>query len=186
MKQFIDFLPLIVFFAFYKLKDIYWATGALIITTGLQLAYGWFRHRKVEKMHLITFVLVTVFGGLTLILHDDVFIKWKVTVVNVLFFAALLISQYPFKKPLIKQMLGKELVLPDAVWGKINLGWAFFFLGCGLANIYVAFYMSQEVWVNFKVFGLLGLTLCATLVTGIYLFKHLPKEQPAEQNEGNE
>ena len=180
MKQFLEFIPLIVFFAVYKLYDIYTATGALIVATAAMLAFTWFKYRKVEKMHLITFAMVTVFGGLTMFLQNDLFIKWKVTAVYGLFAAALLISQYGFKKPLIKQMLGKELVLPDPVWDRMNLAWALFFLICGLVNIYIAFELSQEVWVNFKVFGLLGLTLAFTVATGAYLYKHLPKEEKAE------
>lgn len=96
MKQFIEFLPLIVFFAVYKLVDIYAATGALVAVTGAQLLYGWLRYRKVEKMQLITFIMVAFFGSLTLIFHSDVFIKWKVTVINALFALALLVSRYGF------------------------------------------------------------------------------------------
>ena len=114
MKQFIEFIPLIVFFAVYKFYDIYMATGALVVVTGLQLAYSWIRYRKVEKMQLFTFLLVGFFGGLTVFFHDDTFIKWKVTVINALFALGLLISRYGFGKNLIKQMLAKELQAPDA------------------------------------------------------------------------
>ncbi|STW07634.1 intracellular septation protein IspA [Klebsiella grimontii] len=127
MKQFLDFLPLVVFFAFYKLYDIYAATTALIIATAIVLIYSWVRYRKVEKMALITFVLVAVFGGLTIFFHNDEFIKWKVTVIYVLFASALLFSQWVMKKPLIQRMLGKELTLPQQVWSRLNLAWAVFF-----------------------------------------------------------
>ncbi|QCR36220.1 septation protein A [Nissabacter sp. SGAir0207] len=177
MKQFLDFLPLIVFFAFYKLYDIYIASGALIAATALALVFTWVKYRKVEKMTLITFVMVAVFGTLTLVFHDDLFIKWKVTVIYVLFAAALLVSQLVLKKPLIQRMLGKELTLPDHAWGRLNLAWALFFLVCGLANIYVAFWLPQNVWVNFKVFGLTALTLVFTLFSGIYIYRHMPEEQ---------
>lgn len=177
MKQFIEFIPLIVFFAIYKLYDIYYATGALVVVTGLQLLYGWLKYRKVEKMQLFTFVLVAFFGSLTLIFHDDTFIKWKVTVINALFALALLIGRYGFGKNLLKQMLGKELSAPDPVWDRLNLGWITFFALCGLLNLYIAFNLPQEVWVNFKVFGLLGLTLISTLLSGLYLYRHLPAEQ---------
>lgn len=139
MKQFLDFLPLIVFFAFYKLYDIYVASGALIVATALALVFTWVKYRKVEKMTLITFLMVLVFGTLTLVFHNDLFIKWKVTVIYALFALALLISQWVLKKPLVQRMLGKELTLPDKVWSNLNLAWAVFFLACGLANIYVAF-----------------------------------------------
>lgn len=177
MKQFLDFLPLIVFFAFYKLYDIYVASGALIVATALALVFTWVKYRKVEKMTLITFLMVLVFGTLTLVFHNDLFIKWKVTVIYALFALALLISQWVLKKPLVQRMLGKELTLPDKVWGNLNLAWAVFFLACGLANIYVAFWLPQSVWVNFKVFGLTVLTLVFTLLSGIYIYRHMPEEQ---------
>ncbi|MHD0455875.1 septation protein A [Serratia marcescens] len=177
MKQFLDFLPLIVFFAFYKLYDIYIASGALIVATALALVFTWVKYRKVEKMTLITFLMVLVFGTLTLVFHNDLFIKWKVTVIYALFALALLISQWVLKKPLVQRMLGKELTLPDKVWSNLNLAWAVFFLACGLANIYVAFWLPQSVWVNFKVFGLTVLTLVFTLLSGIYIYRHMPEEQ---------
>ena len=177
MKQFLDFLPLIVFFAFYKLYDIYVASGALIVATALALVFTWVKYRKVEKMTLITFLMVLVFGTLTLVFHNDLFIKWKVTIIYTLFALALLISQLVLKKPLVQRMLGKELTLPDKVWNNLNLAWAVFFLVCGLANIYVAFWLPQSVWVNFKVFGLTALTLVFTLLSGIYIYRHMPEEQ---------
>lgn len=177
MKQFLDFLPLIVFFAFYKLYDIYVASGALIVATALALVFTWLKYRKVEKMTLITFAMVAVFGTLTLVFHNDLFIKWKVTAIYTLFALALLISQLVLKKPLIQRMLGKELTLPDRVWNHLNIAWALFFLACGLANIYVAFWLPQDVWVNFKVFGLTVLTLAFTLLSGIYIYRHMPEEQ---------
>lgn len=174
MKQFLEFIPLVIFFAVYKMVDIYAATASLMVTTGLMLAYGYWKNRKVEKMQLITFIMVMFFGGLTLIMHDDLFIKWKVTVVYELFALALLVSQYWFKKPIIKQMLGKEIRLPDNIWNNLNIAWALFFALLGVVNIYIAFNLPQEVWVNFKVFGLLGITLVFTIISGVYLYKYMP------------
>lgn len=185
MKQFFEFIPLIIFFIVYKMVDIYAATGSLIVTTGLLLAYNYFKHGKAEKMHIITFLMVLVFGTLTLILHDDVFIKWKVTVVYALFAVALLVSQFVFKKPIIKQMLGKEITLPDNVWSTLNIAWALFFIVLSLLNIYVAFSLAQEVWVNFKVFGLLGATLVFTVLSGLYIYKYLPKETEKTEIKSN-
>lgn len=176
MKQFLDFLPLAVFFAVYKLYDIFAATKALIVVTAVVLIYSWIRYRKVEKMALITFVLVAVFGGLTIALHDVEFIKWKVTVIYALFAAALLFSQWFMKKPLIQSMLGKELTLPQVVWSRLNTAWAIFFSLCGLANIYIAFWLPQDIWVNFKVFGLTALTLIFTLLSGVYIYRHMPQD----------
>ncbi|RJG49060.1 septation protein A [Motilimonas pumila] len=177
MKQFFEFIPLIIFFAAYKLYDIYVGTAALMVATGVMLLVTWLKYKKLEKMHIITFVMIIGFGSLTLLLRDDAFIKWKVTVVYAFFAAGLLISHYGFKKNLLKQMLGKELKLPEPVWSKLNLAWAGFFTFCGLLNIYVAFYLSQDFWVNFKVFGLMGLMLVFTIFTGVYLYKYLPKDE---------
>ncbi|MDF7658404.1 septation protein A [Erwiniaceae bacterium L1_54_6] len=177
MKQLLDFLPLVVFFIFYKLYDIFVASGALIVATGVALIASWVLYRKLEKMTIITFVLVAVFGTLTLVFHNDEFIKWKVTVIYSLFALALLYSQWFMKQPLIQSMLGKELQLPDGVWRRLNVAWAIFFLACGLTNIYVAFWLSQEFWVNFKVFGLTGLTLLFTLLSGVYIWRHMPQQE---------
>src|ERR1700750_499347 len=137
MKQLLDFLPLVVFFVCYKLYDIYVASGALIAATAVALIVTWLKYRKVEKMTLITFVMVAIFGTLTLVFHNDLFIKWKVTVIYALFSIALLVSQIVLKKPLIERMLGKEISLPDFVWSRLNTAWALFFMACGIANIYV-------------------------------------------------
>ena len=177
MKQLLDFLPLVVFFVFYKLYNIFVASGALIAATAIALVISWVVYRKLEKMTIITFVLVTVFGSLTLIFHNDDFIKWKVTVIYTLFAAALLFSQWWMETPLIQSMLGKELVLPSAVWRRLNIAWALFFLICGLINIYVAFWLPESLWVNFKVFGLTALTLLFTLISGLYIWRHLPREE---------
>ncbi|MDV7102953.1 septation protein A [Vibrio sp. TH_r3] len=176
MKQLIDFIPLIIFFALYKMYDIYVATGALIVATAVQIVLTYCIYKKVEKMQLVTFVIVAVFGGMTLFFHDDNFIKWKVTIVYALFALGLLITHL-IGKPVIKGMLGKEITLPDTVWNKINWAWVAFFTICALVNIYVAFSLPLDVWVNFKVFGLLAATFGFTLLTGFYIYKHLPKEQ---------
>ena len=183
MKQFFEFIPLIIFFAIYKMVDIYAATASLMVTTGLMLAYNYFKNGKAEKMHIITFLMILVFGSLTLILHNDAFIKWKVTVIYALFSTALLVSQFLFKKPIIKQMLSKELCLPDNIWNNLNIAWALFFGILGVINIYIAFNLPQDVWVNFKVFGLLGATLAFTVLSGIYLYKYLPVTSEKETKE---
>ncbi|RLM26882.1 septation protein A [Brenneria alni] len=186
MKQLLDFLPLVVFFVFYKLYDIYVASGALIAATALALIVTWVIYRRIEKMTLVTFAMVAIFGTLTLVFHNDQFIKWKVTIIYTLFAVALLFSQFVMKKTLIQRMLGKELTLPQAVWGKLNFSWAMFFLVCGLLNIYIAFWMPQNVWVNFKVFGLTGFTLLFTLFCGVYIYRHLPGDQEKSEENGGE
>lgn len=175
MKQLIDFIPLIIFFVLYKTQDIYVATAALIVASAIQILGSYLFYKKVEKMQLITFVLVAVFGSMTIFFHDDNFIKWKVTIVYIFFALALTITHL-MGKSAIKSMLGKEISLPDAVWARINWAWVLFFIVCSLLNLYVAFQLPLDVWVNFKVFGLLVVTLVFTLLTGLYIYKHRPKE----------
>ncbi|MEZ9564621.1 septation protein A [Vibrio artabrorum] len=184
MKQILDFIPLIIFFALYKMYDIYTATGALIIASAVQIVLMYLIYRKVEKMQVITFLVVAVFGGMTISLHDDNFIKWKVTIVYALFSIGLTVSHL-MGKSAIKRMLGKEITLPDVVWSKINWAWTLFFAVCALLNIYVAFNLPLDVWVNFKVFGLLIATFVFTLLTGAYIYKHVPKDQfqPKDQDQ---
>jgi intracellular septation protein len=177
MKQLLDFLPLVIFFAVYKFADIYTATGVLIATTAVQLMVTYLLYKQVEKMHLITFAMVTVFGSLTLFFHDDAFIKWKVTIVYGLFAVGLGVSQLMGKSAL-KSMLGKEMIVQDKIWAQVTWYWVSFFIICGIVNIYVAFSLPLETWVNFKVFGLTALTLINTVVTVVYLFKHM--ENPPE------
>ncbi|MCG9545860.1 septation protein A [Vibrio sp. Isolate33] len=184
MKQILDFIPLIIFFALYKMYDIYTATGALIVASAVQIVLTYFIYKKVEKMQVVTFIMVAVFGGMTIFLHDDNFIKWKVTIVYALFAIGLTVSHL-MGKSAIKGMLGKEITLPDAVWGKINWAWTLFFTLCAILNVYVAFSLPLDVWVNFKVFGLLIATLLFTLLTGVYIYKHLPKDQQKELTDKN-
>ena len=174
MKQLLDFIPLIIFFTVYKLHDIYAATGALMATTLLQMIVVWFMYKKLERSQLITLALVLVFGAMTLFFHNEAFIKWKVTVLYAAFGSALWISQFLFQQPLLKKMLGKEMSLPDTVWNRINFSWGLFFWILGALNVYIAFYLPTEIWVDFKVFGVLGLMLVSTLLTGIYIYRYLP------------
>ncbi len=177
MKQLLDFLPLVVFYICYKLYNIFIASGALIVATALSLVAMWLIYRKIEKMTWITFALVTLFGSLTLIFHNNEFIKWKVTAIYGFFALALLYSQFFMKKPIIQSMLGKELQLPTAMWRKLTYAWALFFLVCGLLNIYVAFWLPESVWVNFKMFGLTLLTIVFTLANALFIWRFLPKTE---------
>lgn len=172
MRQLLDFIPLIIFFIVYKKVDIFYASGALMIATALSMLAIYLIYKKIEKSSLITLVIVIIFGGLTLIFHSDLFIKWKVTVIYAIFSLALLVSQYFTQKPLIQRMLGQEIHLADEIWHKLNLSWAIFFAICALVNIYVAFWLPQDVWVNFKVFGLTAVTLIFTILSMVYIYKH--------------
>jgi len=183
MKLLFDFLPILLFFIAYKLADIYVATGVLIVTTLAQVGWIWLRQRRVEKMPLFTAALVLVLGGATLLLHDPVFVKWKPTVVNWLFAAVFLGSRFIGQKTLLERMMGEQLELPAPVWVKLTFAWAIFFVVMGAANLYVAFTFSENAWVNFKLFGLLGLTLVFVLAQAAYMSRHLKTEDAGPSKE---
>lgn len=176
MQLLFDFFPVIAFFVAYKLTDIYVATGVIIVAVVIQTSAQWIRHRKVSSMALISGALVLVFGGLTLAIHDKAFIQWKVTIVNWLFAAAFLASLLFGEKTLIERMLGENVQLERALWRKLNIAWAMFFMIVGALNLYVAYRFSENVWVNFKLFGVLGLTLVFALAQGLWLTSKMPAE----------
>lgn len=177
MKLLVDFLPIVIFFVVYKLTDdLIIATAVLIPATMLQMAYTWWATKKIEKMQLTTLVLVVVLGGLTIALQDGQFIKWKPTIVNWLFGLVFLGSQFIGKKPVVQRLMGKSVDLPAAVWRQLNVAWAVFFAAMGAINLYVAFNFSEQAWVDFKLFGMLGLTFVFIIGQGIYMSKYMPKE----------
>ncbi|QSA97963.1 septation protein A [Methylococcus sp. EFPC2] len=180
MKILFDFFPILLFFIAYKFVDIYAATVVAIVATFVQVGISWFTRRKVEAMHLLTLVIIVVFGGLTLYLHDEMFIKWKPTVINWLFGAVFLASQWLGEKTMIERMMGATLVLPQAIWRRLNLSWSSFFLLLGVANLLVVYSFDTETWVNFKLFGMLGLTFAFVVVQSLYLSRHLPEPKPEE------
>jgi len=198
MKLFFDFLPIALFFIAYKfgggiyhwdgqeydIKGIYVATAVMIVASILQVSITWLLTRKVEKSHLITLVLVLVLGGATLWLQNPDFIKWKPTAVNWLFALAFIIAQIFTDKSLLERMMAEHIKLPDAIWFNLNISWILFFIGSGLANLYVAFNFDEATWVNFKLFGLLGLTIIFIIGQSIYLAKHA--EEIPQANKDNE
>ena len=173
MKLLFDFLPILLFFIAYKLADIYVATGVLIVVTLAQTGWIWLRQRRIEKLPLFTAGLVVVLGGATLVLQDPMFVKWKPTVVNWLFAVAFLASCFIGQKTLMERMMSTQLELPAPVWVKLTLAWAIFFSVMGVANLYVAFTFDENTWVNFKLFGMLGLTLIFVLAQAVYMSRHL-------------
>ncbi|MDU8924232.1 septation protein A [Pasteurellaceae bacterium LIM206] len=177
MKQLLEFIPLILFFVVYKIAGIQYAAIALVIATIVQLIVLKLLYGKIEKQQIIMGGAVVFFGLLTAYFNKVEYLQWKVTIVYAVFALILLISQFIFKKPLIQKMLGKELELPAQVWHKLNLGWAGFFIFCMLLNIYISQYYSEEIWVDFKSFGIIGLTLVATVATGVYVYRYLPKNE---------
>ncbi len=192
LKFLYDFLPIIIFFATYKFtgNDIYAATTAAIIATLIHTAIQWFMHKKLENQHIINLVVILLFGGMTLLFHDDMFIKWKVTVINWLFGLVLLGSQFIGEKNIIQRQLDHAISLPDKIWIRLNMMWVVFFLFSGLINIYVAFFygldlpaeVRQEFWVDFKLYGMLGLTFAFMIFQIFYLQRHIIHE-PVEDEE---
>ncbi len=173
MKLLFDFFPILLFFLAYKLYDIYAATLVAIAASCVQVTFAWFSTRRVEPMHLVTLVLIIVFGGLTLILKDELFIKWKPTVVNWLFGLAFLASQLFGRRTLIERMMRNNLALPGAIWRRLNLSWALFFLVLGGVNLFVVYTFDTDTWVNFKLFGMLGLTLVFVIIQSFYLSRYM-------------
>ena len=170
MQLLFDLLPVALFFVAYKLADIYVATGVLIVAVLAQTLVSWVRHRKVSAMLLTSAVLVLVFGGLTLLVHDATFIKWKPTIVNWLFAVAFLGSQYIKGPTIVQRLMGEQMKLePESLWTRLNMMWVGFFVFAGAINLYVAFNFSEDTWVNFKLFGMMGLTVVFALAQGFWL-----------------
>jgi intracellular septation protein len=148
-----------------------------ILATCLQIAWSWLKHRKVDGMLWLSFGLITVFGGATLLLHNENIIKWKPTVLYWLFALALGLGPILFERNFIRMMMEKQITLPDPIWVRLNLGWAAFFTALGATNLFVAFSYSTDTWVKFKMFGTLGLMLAFILMQGVYLSRHI-KDTP--------
>ena len=185
MKFLIDFSPILLFFAAYKLYGIYVATAVVIVASFIQTGYFWVKHKRFENMHLITLGLVVVFGGATLIFHDEAFIKWKFSIVNWLFGAAFLFTHYIGNKPLLKRVLDSQIILPDFVWRRLNMGWVIYFMFLGFANLYVMQQFDTDTWVNIKTFGDLGLTILLMLGQGVYMYRYLKLVPIADNNIDN-
>lgn len=198
MKQFIDFIPLILFFIVYKISPqavdvlghsfmvggIYSATAMLIASSLVVYGVLYFRQGKLEKSQWLTLIACLVFGSLTLAFHSETFLKWKAPVVNWVFALIFAGSHFIGDRLLIQRIMGHALTLPQAVWTKLNIAWIVFFLFCGAANLYVAF-TYQEFWVDFKVFGSLGMTLLFLVGQGIFLARHIHDADPSTQPSNN-
>ncbi|KQB55062.1 septation protein A [Pseudomonas endophytica] len=199
MKQFIDFIPLLLFFVVYKIEPrmvdfaghsfefggIFSATAMLILSSVVVYGILFIKQRKLEKSQWLTLMACLVFGSLTLAFHSVTFLKWKAPVVNWLFALVFAGSHFIGDKPLIKRIMGHALTLPDAVWARLNVAWIGFFLFCGAANLYVAF-TYESFWVDFKVFGSLGMTVLFLIAQGIYLSRHLHDTDSAPTNTKSE
>lgn len=185
MKLFFDLFPLVLFFVAYKMGDIYVATATLMVAMALQVSFLWIKNRKVEKVYGYSLLAVLVFGTLTLALRNPVFIKWKPTIFNWGFGLVFLFSPFVGGQPLVKRMMGAALQLSDAGWRRLNGVWVLFFLVSGVANIVVAYSMAEEAWVNFKLFGLTGMSFAFIIGQVVILRNYLvpPPDEPAAEDD---
>jgi intracellular septation protein len=181
MKFLFDLFPVILFFAAFKLAGIYVATAAAIGATFLQIGLLALLRKKIDTMLWVSLGIIVVFGGATLVLRDETFIKWKPTVLYWLFAAALAGAALLFRRNLIRSMLGEQVRLPDPVWARLNWSWVVFFALMGGANLFVAFSFTTDQWVNFKLFGATGLMLLFVIGQALFLARHVQEEQPQEE-----
>ncbi len=164
------------------------ATGIAIVASFIQVGGFWLKNRRFERMHIFSLALITGLGGITIAFGDPAFIQWKPTVLNWVFAGAFLISQFIGKKSLVNRMMSGQINLPDPVWFKLNMAWVLFFIASGFANLYVAFYYAPELdektrmdfWVDFKLFGLMGLTFIFVIAQAVYLSRYM--EDPGNKD----
>ena len=195
VKQFIDFIPLILFFIVFKLepRDLEWAgqtfsvggifsaTAMLIISSVVVYGTLYAMQRRLEKGQWLTLIGCLFFGVLTLTFHSETFLKWKAPVVNWLFALGFAGSHFIGQQPLIKRVMGHAISLPDRVWTQLNVAWIVFFIISGAANLFVAF-TYHDIWVDFKVFGSLTMTIVFLIGQGVFLARHL-QDQSSQPNE---
>ncbi len=200
MKLLFDLFPVILFFASFKYSEkhpdvaadllgqllgngapvaqapILLATVVVIAATFAQIAWVWFRHGKVDKMLWVSLVLVVVFGGMTLIFQDETFIKWKPTILYWVFAGSMAFTAVVLKRNAIRALLGEQMELPEPLWNRVNLSWIGFFLFMGALNLFVAFNFPTDIWVNFKLFGGMGLLLLFVLAQGFVLSRYIEEK----------
>jgi intracellular septation protein len=177
MKFLFDLLPVVLFFAAFKLWDIYVATAVAIAATFVQVGWLKLTKRRVEPMLWASLGIIVVFGGATLLLQDETFIKWKPTVLYWLLGAVLASAALLFRRNLVRSMLSEQVQLPETVWSRLNWSWIGFFAFMGGANLYVAYNYSTDLWVNFKLFGGMGLMLVFVVVQALFLAKYVEEKQ---------
>jgi intracellular septation protein len=177
MKFLFDLFPLLLFFAAYKIWDIYVATGVAMAATFAQIGWLLAARRTVPPVLWTTLVIIVIFGSATILLEDKRFIMWKPTVLYWLFAAVLAGVQAIRDRSLLKSLMGSQLELPDAVWRRMTWNWALFFGAMGVANLYVMYQFSEEAWATFKVFGVTALTFLFMLAQLPWLAKYM-QEKP--------
>ena len=176
MKLLFDFFPIALFFIAYKFGDIYLATLTAIAASIAQVAISRYKTGHFEKIPLITLGTIVLLGGATLFFKNELFIKWKPTALYGLLAIGFLLSHFIGKKPLIQRMIEQNIQLPQKVWNQLNISWVIFFLAMGALNLYVVYHYDTDTWVNFKLFGSLGLTLVFIIAQGIYMSRHQKPE----------
>ena len=180
MNSLLEFFPLLVFVGAYYFADIFTATAAAIAASIVQVAVFWFRDRKVKMSHVVTLVVIAVFGGLTLILQDEIFIKWKFTIVSCLFGLVIYGSQFIGEKTIVERMMGATMKLPTFVWRRANAAMGSLMMLEGVVNIYVLYNYDTETWFNIKFYGMTAVTLTFMLMLGFYLARYIEDENEAQ------
>ena len=175
MQLIADYFPLLLFFIAFKWQGIYVATAVAMVASVAQIAFLRWKRGRVAPVHWLSLAIIVIFGGATLILHDEVFIKWKPSVLYGLFGTILAVGRLGFGRNLIAYVM-QGVTLPDAVWMRVTWSWVAFFAFMGVANWYVAFNYPTDTWVNFKVWGGIGLFLTFALLQGLFLSRHLVEE----------
>jgi len=176
MKFLFDLFPVILFFIAFKFFGIFVATAVAMAATIAQIIYVKLRHGTVDTMLLLSGVIITVFGGATLLLKDPQFIQWKPSILYWLFSGGILGTQLLFGKNPMRAMMEKQISLPDAIWSKLNIAWGLLFLALGFLNLYVAYHFSQDIWVDFKLFGITGIMFVFIILQTLFISKYLPNE----------
>jgi len=200
MKIFFDLFPVILFFGIFKLAGsnpeaaqafantigyqadplhlpVLFATATAIFATMAQIVWVKFRHGKVDTMLWVSFAIIVLFGGATLLLHDEAFIKVKPTALYWLFALVLLFSKVLFRKNLIRSLMQEKMSLPDRIWGQLNLAWSGFFIVLGVLNLYIAWNFPTDTWVNFKLFGVTGIMLVFIILQAAVVAKHIETDK---------
>ncbi|MDR2008362.1 MAG: septation protein IspZ [Alphaproteobacteria bacterium] len=179
----LEIIPIILFFALSKYYDIFIATGSLMITSFANLVLGYIYTKSWHAISVITVSLALVFGSLTLILDNENFIKFKITIMNVIF-ASVLISGYFLKKNFLKTVFRSQVNLTDQGWNRLTIYWILFFLGLAALNEIVWRHVSTNLWVDFKVFGIIGLTFLFLLVQYPLIKKYMIEDSSNKENNG--
>lgn len=180
MKLLFDAFPILLFFAAFKFAGIFVATGVAIAASLAQIGYLRLRGSRIEPMQWISLGVIVVFGGATLISHNDTFIRWKPTVLYWIMGGALLVGQLLFRRNLLKALMGTQMELPDAAWRMMNWSWIVFFAAMGVLNLWVAFNFDLNTWVDFKLFGGIGLMAVFVIVQALFLGRYLKTDEAGD------